>query len=129
MSTSEVIQVCTDGSKISDKAVTEAIAMAQKMGLPLVAVTVVSGRLAERDEVRKRLTEIAEKAKEAGVACELVAEEAQAPYLGILAVAARKNARLIVMASRGLGSIESVFLGSETQKVLASADRPVLVVR
>ncbi len=129
MSTSEVIQVCTDGSKLSEKAVTESIAMAQKMQLPLVAVTVVSGRAAERDDVRKRLTEIAEKAKAAGVVCELVAEEAQAPYLGILAVAARKNARLIVMASRGLGSIESVFLGSETQKVLASADRPVLVVR
>lgn len=129
MATSEVIQVCTDGSKISDKAVDEAISLAKKMELPLVAVTVVKGKAGEREDVRARLTAVAEKAKEAGLACELVAEEAQAPYLGILAVAVRKHARLIVMASRGLGSIESVFLGSETQKVLASADRPVLVVR
>ncbi len=129
MTVSEVIQVCTDGSERSDKAVEEALAMAQKMQLPLVAVTVVSGKAAEREDVRRRLTAIAEKAKAVNVPCELVAEEARAPYEGIIAVARRKHARLIVMASRGLGSIESVFLGSETQKVLASADRPVLVVR
>ena len=129
MTVSVVIQVCTDGSPLSDKAVQEAIAMAQKMQLPLVAVTVVSGKASGQDAVRARLTAIAQKAKEAGVPCELVAEQARAPYEGIIAVARRKHARLIVMASRGLGSIESVFLGSETQKVLASADRPVLVVR
>ena len=89
----------------------------------------MSGKASEQDAVRARLTAIAQKAKEAGVPCELVAEQARAPYEGIIAVARRKHARLIVMASRGLGSIESVFLGSETQKVLASVDRPVLVVR
>ena len=47
MTVSEVIQVCTDGSPLSDKAVQEAIAMAQKMQLPLVAVTVVSGKASE----------------------------------------------------------------------------------
>ena len=52
MTVSEVIQVCTDGSPLSDKAVQEAIAMAQKMQLPLVAVTVVSGKASEQDAVR-----------------------------------------------------------------------------
>ena len=33
------------------------------------------------------------------------------------------------MASRGLGTLGSLILGSETQKVLAKADRPVLVIR
>jgi len=129
MKASETIQVCTDGSALSDKAVDAALDLAKTMGLPLVAMTVVSGDTSERDAVRERLTTIAEKAKKAKVACELIAEEARAPYEGILAVAKRKDARFIVMASRGLGSLGSLFLGSETQKVLASADRPVLVVR
>ena len=33
------------------------------------------------------------------------------------------------MASRGLSSLSSLFLGSETQKTLAEADRPILVIR
>jgi len=47
----------------------------------------------------------------------------------VLACAARVNATYIVMASRGLGTFGALLLGSETQKVLSQADRPVLVVR
>lgn len=125
----EVIQVCTDGSPLSDKAVSEAITLATATKLPLVAMTVVTGKAKEKEAVRKMLTKIAEQAKAKSVEVELIAEKAQFPYEGILAVAKRKNARFIVMASRGLGTVGSFFLGSETQKVLASADRPVLVVR
>ena len=48
---------------------------------------------------------------------------------GVLACAARCNASYIVMASRGLGTFGALLLGSETQKVLSQADRPVLIVR
>jgi nucleotide-binding universal stress UspA family protein len=36
---------------------------------------------------------------------------------------------IIVLASHGRGGLGALLLGSETQKVLAHADRPVLVVR
>ena len=48
---------------------------------------------------------------------------------GILECAREHDVQFIVMASRGLGTIGSLLLGSETQKVLHDADRPVLIVR
>ena len=47
----------------------------------------------------------------------------------ILKTAQERDVRFIVMASRGLGTLGSLFIGSSTQQVLAKADRPVLVVR
>ena len=64
-----------------------------------------------------------------GVPCEVVAEHADAIWKGVLACAVRHDVSFIVMASRGLGSIGSFLLGSETQKVLHQVDRPVLIVR
>lgn len=61
--------------------------------------------------------------------CEVVVEHAETVSQGVLACAARVNATYIVMASRGLGTFGALLLGSETQKVLSQADRPVLVVR
>ena len=69
------------------------------------------------------------KAAEKGVPCEVVAEHADAIWKGVLACAVRHDVSFIVMASRGLGSIGSFLLGSETQKVLHQVDRPVLIVR
>ena len=63
------------------------------------------------------------------VECEIVAEHAGTVWEGILECAHRLDVDYIVMASRGLGSFGSLLLGSETQKVLHQADRPVLVVR
>ncbi len=132
----DVVQVCTDGSELSQKAVDAAVELALVLKRPLVGMTSVSGRAGigrdlsqEDDSVQQRLRFIEEQAKAAGVAYEIVAEHSQAPWMGILEVAKRYDARFIVMASRGLGSLGSLILGSETQKVLASADRPVLVIR
>lgn len=125
----ERIQVCTDGSPLSDKAVDEAIALAQLSKASLIVMTATSGKESERDSVRERMKKVAQRAKEASVAYELVVEEAKAPFEGIVAVAKKHNVDYVVMASRGLGTVGSLFLGSETQKVLASIDRPVLVVR
>lgn len=132
----DVIVVCTDGSDLSKKAVETAIGLAKVLGVSVVAMTSVTGRPShinglegQTAEVQERLNYVKTKANEADVKCELVAEQCQAPYQGILTVAKRYDARFIVMASRGLGSFGSFFLGSETQKTLAEADRPVLVVR
>jgi nucleotide-binding universal stress UspA family protein len=51
------------------------------------------------------------------------------PAQEILHAADKTKADLIVMGSHGHGAIGSLLLGSVTQKVLASAKVPVLVVR
>lgn len=132
----DVIQVCTDGSSLSEKGIDTAVELAKTLGLPLVGMTSVLGKPNtvhglefEDDGVKKRLEYVRQKAAQAGVQCQLVAEHCPAAWEGILAVAKRYDARFIVMASRGLGSLGSLILGSETQKVLAQVDRPVLVIR
>ena len=47
----------------------------------------------------------------------------------ILKAAKKDKVDLIVMGSRGQGSIASMLLGSVTQKVLTQAEVPVMVVR
>ncbi|MDO5530452.1 universal stress protein [Sutterella sp.] len=129
------ILVTTDGSNLSDKAVETAIGLAEQVGGSVVGMTAVvtsapACDLADEDEaVRDRLESIGRRAAEAGVPCELVAEHAETVSGGVLACAARVEASYIVMASRGLGTFGALLLGSETQKVLSQADRPVLVVR
>ena len=129
------VLVTTDGSNLSDKAVDTAVRLTKQFGGELIAVTAVVapppsiGFEGEDQAVRERLAAVHHKATEAGVPCEVVAEHCWAFWRGILECAARHNVDYIVMASRGLGSIGSLLLGSETQKVLHQADRPVLVVR
>jgi len=127
------ILVTTDGSNLSDKAVDTAIELAEQVGGSVVGMTVVlsaaPGFTEEEPIVKERLEAISHKAAEKQVPCEVVVEHAETVSQGVLACAARVNATYIVMASRGLGTFGALLLGSETQKVLSQADRPVLVVR
>lgn len=129
------VLVTTDGSNLSEQAVDTAVKLAKALGGSVVGVTVViapppaGGFECEDPAVRERLNKISEKAREGGVECEIVAEHAGTVWEGILECARRLDVDYIVMASRGLGSFGSLLLGSETQKVLHQADRPVLVVR
>ena len=113
------VLVTTDGSNLSDKAIDTAIDLTKQLGGELIGMTSVVGEAptggfeAEDAAVRDRLAAISRKAAEKGV----------------LACAVRHDVSFIVMASRGLGSIGSFLLGSETQKVLHQVDRPVLIVR
>ncbi len=133
--TSVKVLVTTDGSNLSDKAIDTAIELVEQLHGELIGMTAVIGAPpvggfeAEDTAVRDRLAIISRKAAEKGVPCEVVAEHADAVWKGVLACAIRHNVNFIVMASRGLGSIGSLLLGSETQKVLHKADRPVLIVR
>lgn len=71
----DVIQVCTDGSSLSEKGVTTAVELAKTLGLPLLGMTVVKGDAPENglegepQEVRDRL--------------QTIVEEAEAPAFGI----------------------------------------------
>ena len=123
------VLVTTDGSNLSDKAIDTAIDLTKQLGGELIGMTSVVGEAptggfeAEDAAVRDRLAAISRKA------AEVVAEHADAIWKGVLACAVRHDVSFIVMASRGLGSIGSFLLGSETQKVLHQVDRPVLIVR
>ena len=129
------ILVTTDGSNLSDNAVDTAIGLAEQVGGSVVGMTAVltpapAGGFEDEDPVvKERLEAISRKAAEAEVPCEVIAEHAETVAQGVLACAARCNASYIVMASRGLGTFGALLLGSETQKVLSQADRPVLIVR
>ena len=123
------VLVTTDGSNLSDKAIDTAIDLTKQLGGEVVGEAPTGGFEAEDAAVRDRLAAISRKAAEKGVPCEVVAEHADAIWKGVLACAVRHDVSFIVMASRGLGSIGSFLLGSETQKVLHQVDRPVLIVR
>ncbi len=129
------VMVTTDGSNLSEKAIDTAVELATQLGAELLGMTTVVGPAPtggfehEDAAVRDRLNAISRKATEKGLKCELIAEHADAIWKGVLECASRNDVSFIVMASRGLGSIGSLLLGSETQKVLHQADRPVLIVR
>jgi len=141
--------VPTDGSKLSDKAVTQAIALAQALHakisffyaspdypLPAYADGVVYEPVSKREysllarkEADKVLDRMATKAGAAGVDCARVHSIAASPWEAILAAAKKGKCDLIVMASHGRRGISAMLLGSETQKVLTHSKLPVLVVR
>ena len=131
----DVVQVCTDGSDLSHKGIESAVEIAKALKLPVLGMTAVVGKPqvggleAEDKDVQERLLAVKRLAEAAEVPFELVAEHTTEVAQAILDVADRHEARFIVMASRGLGTLGSLILGSETQKVLAKADRPVLVIR
>jgi nucleotide-binding universal stress UspA family protein len=64
-----------------------------------------------------------------GVQVETVHLFGDSPAEEILSAAKKNKADLIVMASHGRKGFEALLLGSETQKVLARTNVPVLVVR
>lgn len=63
------------------------------------------------------------------VPAKLVHTGSDTPATAILQAARKARADTIVMASHGRRGMEKLLLGSETQKVLAHAKIPVLVVR
>jgi nucleotide-binding universal stress UspA family protein len=140
------ILVATDGSPRSGKAIAIAAGLAKALNATLVGCTATPsfpyyglGDMRREDEA-EYLTRVGAAAIDCLAVIERAAREAQVPYIGVIKSqerpydailqAARENdCDLIVMGSRGHGEVASLLLGSETQKVLALADRPVLVVR
>lgn len=53
----------------------------------------------------------------------------QNPHEGILKYATKIKADLIVMGSKGQSNLEEILIGSNTEKVVRTADIPVLVVK
>ena len=64
------------------------------------------------------------------IPCEIHTEVLEGdPATAIIEVAETRNSDIIVMGSRGLGRLAGLVLGSTSQKVVAHAHCPVLIVR
>jgi nucleotide-binding universal stress UspA family protein len=77
----------------------------------------------------KAFAPVVNEAKRAGVSCSTVLAVASRPWEGIVKTARARKSDAIVMASHGRGGLGGLFLGSETQRILAHSRIPVLVIR
>jgi nucleotide-binding universal stress UspA family protein len=144
------ILIATDGSELAGRALTHGLALAKEVKAPVTLVTVTQpwsafdmahkAREGNRDPMRQ-FEEIAtasaksildaagQKAKKAGVACELVHVPGQHPSEGIIATAEKNGCDLIVMASHGRRAVGRLLLGSQAVEVLTHCKVPALIVR
>ena len=141
--------VPTDGSKLSDKAVAQAIALAKALDAHITFMHVTPSMprpvytdgmavdIVPRKEFNQRakadaaklLDRVVARANAAGVDAKVVHAIADAPWESIVSVARKTKADAIVMASHGRRGLAGLLLGSETTKVLTHSTVPVLVVR
>ncbi|HUB06862.1 MAG TPA: universal stress protein [Myxococcales bacterium] len=137
-----LIVVAIDGSEPSRRAEALAAEIAGKMGARLLLLHVVEpiwvpvGDFGQETPVlqqeiekdsRKLLETEAARLSQGGQAVETLSLDG-APALAIVDVAQARKADLIVMGSRGLGSVRRFLLGSVADRVLHVSERPVLVV-
>jgi nucleotide-binding universal stress UspA family protein len=142
------VLIPTDGSPVARKAIKAGVKLAQELGAKVTAyhalesfqpriydgfVAGKAGVKSYADHARKigraYLEEVEAAAQAAGVRCEAVMTNPEAPYLGIVSVAKKKTCDVIFIASHGRGGFATLLLGSVTQKVLAHSKIPVLVYR
>jgi len=83
--------------------------------------------LALKDLGTKRLTEAKELAADDGANVEAVIVE-RSPAQALAELGAERDARVIVVGTRGESPIRGALLGSTPHKLLQLSDRPVLVV-
>jgi nucleotide-binding universal stress UspA family protein len=143
------ILVATDGSTLSKKAVSSAIAMAKLCGAELVALKVVprypqsyfEGGLAlpasDIAKIEKQWAEhgqaivdaIAKSTAAKGLTVKAVTAKSDLVSEAIITTAKKHKCDLIIMASHGRKGVKRLLLGSETQQVLTHSHIPVLVLR
>jgi nucleotide-binding universal stress UspA family protein len=81
------------------------------------------------EAAQKAWAPIVLEAKRAGVDCATLLAINSKPWEGILKTAQARKCDAIVMATHGRSGLGGLFLGSETQRVLAHSKIPVLVIR
>jgi nucleotide-binding universal stress UspA family protein len=136
------ILIATDGSPSAEEAVEVGLELAKEQGADVTFVHVTdpdemrAGRSAshplthteEVDDSEVVLKAAAQTADEAGVSYALERVSGNTAE-SIVALADEKDADLIVVGSRGRGSVATALLGSISHAVLRHANRPVLVVK
>jgi nucleotide-binding universal stress UspA family protein len=98
--------------------------------LPFDPMTTRAVEHANEKHARALAEDGAALAREAGLDAQpLAVEDLADPPDAIVAAAEERDARAIVIGSRGLGALKSKLLGSTSKEVLRRAARPVVVVR
>ena len=144
------ILIATDGSEIAGRALAHGLVLAKELKAPVTVVTVTQqwsalemaheAGMVNPDPMKRFedmaaasakvvLDAAAQKAKVAGVTCELVHVPDRHPAEGIIAIAEKKSCDLIVMGSHGRRAIGRLLLGSQANEVLAHSKVPALIVR
>jgi nucleotide-binding universal stress UspA family protein len=143
------ILVPTDGSDLSEKAIYAAVEFAHTNGSEIIAISVaepyVFGAFAEgsiaipvdpwvyEERVlqlaQQHVEKVAEVARARNVPCQITVAKSFNPYEEIIEAAKRFHCDVIFMASHGRKGLNKLFVGSETQKVLAYSTIPVMVFR
>ena len=130
----------TDGSDAGNRAVDQALGLAAETGatvhLLFVLEDIPYAPEMMHDTVEAQLREIGEaaleeirgRADEAGVEVVEALREG-APHTAILEYAAEEGADVIVMGTHGRSGLDRYLLGSVTERVVRTADVPVLTVR
>lgn len=143
------ILVATDGSELSQKAITSAIDLAALCGAELVAISVVprypqsyfeGGIALQPDEVQRvekqwsdKGQSVVDAVKQAaaakGVKAQAITVTSDVVSDALISAATKYQCDLIMMASHGRRGIQRLLLGSETQHVLTHSSIPVLVLK
>ncbi len=140
----------TDGSPLSTRGAKAGVKLAKALGAKITVVYVgmpyastVYGDAAvyyagpspkehkrfSEEVAKKAFAPVVLEAERAGVDCSTLLAVNSRPWEGILKTARARNSEAIVMASHGRSGLGGLFLGSETQRVLAHSRIPVLVIR
>ncbi len=134
------IMVGYDGTKFSDCALKEAIALAKESGAKLLLITVPeinvelqamapeANKLME-EKARTDLDLAAAKVKKAGLACEAKVVAAASAQEALVETAKKSKVDLIVLGTHGRTGLVRLLMGSTTARVIGHALCNVLVVR
>lgn len=144
----KAILVPTDGSPLSEKVIFSAVDAAKINGGKIVGISVGYpyphtrptegagvadfGQVYEdqmRQEAQQHVEQIANAARAMGVPCETITPLSFEPHQEILKAVKEFGCDVIFMASHGRTGLRKLFVGSETQKVLAESSVPVMVFR
>jgi nucleotide-binding universal stress UspA family protein len=141
--------VPVDGSELSDRAITDSIALAKPLGAtvvgfvaePLMAPvsgpphpSLIDDQIKGHDAMteahaRAVLSRFEAQAREAGVAFEGHHDQVPNVDRAIIAAAESHRCDLIVMVTHGRGAFGEFMFGSHTKAVLAGCKLPLLVLR
>lgn len=141
------ILIATDGSEVAAKGLQQGLelaALAQARVTVLMVSVPVTGFALEAliesgamdvydrgvtDEIARVRGEVEAAGQTAGVKVEFMTRVEESPAEAILDEAAQRGVDLIVVSSHGRQGLERMLVGSQSGKIVAHTDRPVLVIR
>lgn len=137
------ILIPTDGSDESVAAAQHGIDLAESLGAKVHALYVIESQMSglpskslnqvetmdEMEEYGEKLTaRVAEMAEERGLEAETAVRKGK-PYEEIVEFADENDVDAIVMGTRGRSGIEDYLIGNVTEKVVRTANVPVVTLR